>query len=182
MAGAGTVWVFPVVSLSRAMLGIAAGVLLALKLPGLYDAAFVCLATAVALDLFDGTVPRRLGHSGQMAAFLDHAADTVIFAAVFVGLLAAGWLTVWQVLIVAAAEVTVPYLRNMRGHAAAGLEIGWPEQLRTIAYAAGQLVLIGAGSGMVPIVISGDMVGWVLALVAALYWAVTLLDGLRPQS
>jgi phosphatidylglycerophosphate synthase len=173
--------ILPWVSFCRALLGIAAGVLLTMGFSGSGDAAFLCLAVALAADLVDGSVPRRLGRSTQMAAFLDHAADTVIFAAVFIGLLAAGWMTVWQVLIVAAAEITVPYLRNMRGQAAEGLVIAWPERLRTLAYAAGQLTLVGAGSGVVVISGSAETVGWALAAAAALFWALTLLDCLRPR-
>ena len=172
----------PAISLVRAILGIAAGILLSLKTSGAIDAAFFCLAVAVAADLLDGTAPRRLGWSTQMAAFLDRAADTVIFAAVFIGLLAAGWMSVWQVLIIAAAEVTVPYLRNMGGQAAALLEIAWPERLRTVAYAAGQLALVGAGSGIIPVTLAGDTIGWGLAMVAALFWAGTLHDILRPKT
>ncbi len=175
----------PALSLVRAVLGVAAGVMIATGAAWAIEAAFVCLAVAVVADLADGTLPHRLGRSSQMAAFLDHTADTVIFAAVFVGLLAAGWMSVWAVLVVAAAEVTVPYLRNIGGQAARALEIGWPERLRTLAYAAGQLVIVAFGAGLMSSTIRLESIGWVLAAVAALFWAGTLLECLRaahPES
>lgn len=181
VAGGALTW--PVaVSLGRVLLGVAAAILLSVGAGWAAQAALACLLAAIVGDLFDGTLPQRLGHSGQIPAFIDHAADTVIFGAVFVGLLAAAWVGAWPVLIVAAAEVTVPYLRNIGGQGERALEIAWPERMRTAAYAAGLLVLVAAGSGVVDMSVDVALVGWVFAAVAAVFWLGTLMDCLRTRA
>ena len=180
VAGGPLTW--PVmISVSRVLLGVAAAILLTTGTPWAAVSAAACLTAAIAADLLDGTVPQRVGRTTAMAAFVDHAADTAIFGAVFVGLLAAGWIDVWPVLIVAAAEVTVPYLRNIGGQRERALEIAWPERLRTVAYAVGQLVLVASGSGIVDMRPDMAMIGWVFAAVAAVFWLGTLTDCLRSR-
>lgn len=59
--------------------------------------AFWIFAFAAITDLFDGWLARLAGSSPQLGAWLDPAADKLLFASTWLGLLAIGWAPLWLV-------------------------------------------------------------------------------------
>ncbi|MBK82182.1 MAG: hypothetical protein CMQ43_14835 [Gammaproteobacteria bacterium] len=136
---------------------------------GRWPEAAALFTFAVATDLLDGPLARRLGQTSALGGIADHATDALFVTAVLGGLAAATpvpW--VLPPLIVAAF---LQYLLDSRAHTGRPLRASWLGRLNGIGYfvAAGACLygnLLGLGA-------PGDL------LVAALAWllvATTLLS------
>jgi len=102
-----------VLSVIRGFMGLP---VIALVLYGGAEAWFAAIAVMVlaeVTDALDGIIARRRGIVSDIGKVIDPMSDSLYRALVFLGFLAAGWMSVWVMAIIFARDIIVAYVRTL---------------------------------------------------------------------
>jgi CDP-diacylglycerol--glycerol-3-phosphate 3-phosphatidyltransferase len=136
------------VSLARIVLAPVILLLLALATRETIIAALILTGIAALSDVADGYIARRRGAGNEAGRYIDGAGDAIFNMAVFLGLLANGWLPASWFIAIYFAEVIVPYLGIFAKQAGRPLDIRLSARLKTAIHPLAQIVAIGAILGI----------------------------------
>lgn len=145
--------------------------------------AFILFALAGVTDWFDGWLARRNDLVSDFGRFLDPIADKILVAAALVMLVAAGRLSdasTIAVLVILVRELVVSGLREFLAGAVivpVSRLAKWKTTVQMIAIAV--LLVAGAFPGAPALLMIGEVLLWIAALLTAVTGAAYLRAGLR---
>ena len=161
------------VTLGRLLLALVTFACLWAQRPGLYLAAFVFCAFAVATDWVDGWLARRRGEVSSFGAVADPLADKVLIIGCLIAFVRDPHVLVptWAVFIVIVRELLIGGLRGLAALQGTLISADRGGKFKMGIQSACVLMLIalvvGRSQGLLSVPESGDPEAWTLAVVAA---------------
>ena len=111
-------------------------------------AALAVMLVAELSDLADGMVARRSGEDTGFGDLIDPVCDSIYHLSVFLGFLANGWMPVWMLFAIYAADLTVPYLNTFARQAGRVLDARLSGRIETVVHAICQIAVVAAAAGL----------------------------------
>lgn len=136
------------ISAFRALAGPTVMALLAAETGSALVSALVVMLVAELSDLADGIVARRSGEKAEFGNLIDRVCDSIYHLSVFLGFLANGWMPVWMLFIIYAADLTVPYLNTFARQAGRVLDARLAGTIKTAVHAACQIAVVTVATGL----------------------------------
>lgn len=116
--------------------------------PGTYLAATIVFAAAALTDFFDGRIARRYSITSKLGVFLDLTADKVFVSGVLIGLIQAGLVPAWIVIVIVTREFLVAGLRSLAAAGGVVIPAGrWGKQKTLLTLVAIGGILLAKGFG-----------------------------------
>lgn len=116
--------------------------------PGTYLAATFVFAAAALTDFFDGRIARRYSITSKLGVFLDLTADKVFVSGVLIGLIQAGLVPAWIVIVIVTREFLVAGLRSLAAAGGVVIPAGrWGKQKTLLTLVAIGGILLAKGFG-----------------------------------
>lgn len=164
-------WNIPnVLSLGRAMLGLPVVALVTYGGAEAWIAAIVLMALAEISDALDGILARRSGRVTDIGKVIDPMADSLYRALVFLGFLAAGWMSVWLVAVMFIRDIVVAYVRTLSQQLGVTMSARTSGKVKAAFQALAQFSTVGlyAASDLGFSAPVADISFWLLSLAAVL--------------
>ena len=159
-----------VLSLVRALLGLP---VVWLVTHGGVEAWIVALAVMVLAevsDALDGILARRSGTVTDFGKVIDPMADSLYRALVFLAFLAAGWMSVWLVVVIFARDIVVAYVRTLSQQVGVTMSARRSGKIKAAVQAFAQFATVAlfAAAEMGFAVPAAEIAFWLLAAAAAM--------------
>jgi CDP-diacylglycerol--glycerol-3-phosphate 3-phosphatidyltransferase len=158
---------------------IAGPVVMMLILNGAWEALAVALAVMVLAeisDVADGLVARQLDQDTELGGLMDPVCDSLYHLSIFLGLFANGWLPVWMLFVIFTRDLIVPYLTTFARQYGRELNVRISGSLKSGLHGVCQIGIVAAGMGLVGIGIDRADTIYLLATVAMVISALSLID------
>jgi CDP-diacylglycerol--glycerol-3-phosphate 3-phosphatidyltransferase len=165
------------ISAFRALAGPTVMVLITADTRTALFAALALMLAAEVSDLVDGIVARRSGGHTEFGNLVDPVCDSIYHLSVFLGFLANGWMPVWMLFAIYAADLTVPYLNTFARQAGQVLHARLSGRIETLVHAVCQIAIVATAAGLSGGLLStGDSTIYALLSVATAASVLALID------
>lgn len=157
-------------SLVRAILGLPVIALVTFGGAEAWISAIVVMALAEISDALDGILARRSGRVTDIGKVIDPMADSLYRALVFLGFLAAGWMSVWLVAVIFVRDIVVAYVRTLSQQLGVTMSARRSGKIKAAVQAFAQFGTVGlyAAADLGVAVPAAEIAFWLLLAAAAM--------------